>query len=70
MIETRNKKGKLISVQLTEEEQYQLALKNNKLLRECKRKELEARKEEYAKTARCLEEILSSQGQDEVPEER
>ena len=44
MIETRNKKGKLVAVQLEEAEQYQLALKNNRLFRRLKKEELEAKR--------------------------
>lgn len=68
VIETRNKKGKLIAVQLDEKEQYELALKNNKLLRELKRREIKA-KAEYAKTARHLEEVLQAQVQEGLQEE-
>ena len=39
VIETRNKKGKLIAVALTKEEQHELALKNNRALRKLKEAE-------------------------------
>ncbi|MDC0529230.1 hypothetical protein OAO19_03065 [Gammaproteobacteria bacterium] len=62
MIETRNRKGELIAVQLDTDEQYELALKNNRMLRELKKKQ-------NAEASRHLKERNSSPEQEGVQEE-
>ena len=62
VIETRNRKGELIAVQLDTDEQYALALKNNRMLREIKKKQ-------NAEVTRHLKERLGTQEQEGLPEE-
>ena len=58
-------KGKLVSVQLTEWEQHDLALKNNKMLREQDEEEAESN----ASSSRDTKEVQLSQEQEGLPKE-